>query len=144
MQRSSPPSRFPRPRRGGTVFLLDGRGWGHGVGMSQWGAEGYARHGFGYRQILAHYYPHTHSRRAPARTCACCCCEQQRRVRVGSAAPFLVVDARGRKLHLPARSVVVDRGFVLRHKQLRQPLRFEPGAQPLQRRAAPATAATSS
>ena len=43
----------------GTVFLLDGRGWGHGVGMSQWGAEGYARHGFGYRQILAHYYPQT-------------------------------------------------------------------------------------
>jgi stage II sporulation protein D len=43
----------------GTVFLLDGQGWGHGVGMSQWGAEGYARHGFGYRQILAHYYLHT-------------------------------------------------------------------------------------
>ena len=50
----------PGLAHGGTVFLLDGRGWGHGVGMSQWGAEGYARHGSGYRQILAHYYPHTH------------------------------------------------------------------------------------
>ena len=50
---------FPALAPAGTVFLLDGRGWGHGVGMSQWGAEGYARHGFGYRQILAHYYPHT-------------------------------------------------------------------------------------
>ncbi|MDX6424876.1 MAG: hypothetical protein QOD52_281, partial [Gaiellaceae bacterium] len=40
---------LPAAGSAGTVFLLDGRGWGHGVGMSQWGAEGYARHGFGYR-----------------------------------------------------------------------------------------------
>jgi SpoIID/LytB domain protein len=53
-------------------------------------------------------------------------------VRVGSSAPFVVVDARGRKLHLPARAVVVDRRFMLRHTQLAAPLRFEPGAQPLQ------------
>ena len=53
-------------------------------------------------------------------------------MRIGSAAPFVVVDARGRKLHLPARAVVVDRRFMLRHKQLAPPLRFEPGAQPLQ------------
>jgi stage II sporulation protein D len=37
-------------------FTLTGRGWGHGVGMSQWGAYGYARHGWTYRQILSHYY----------------------------------------------------------------------------------------
>ena len=34
---------LPATGAAGTVFLLDGRGWGHGVGMSQWGAEGYAR-----------------------------------------------------------------------------------------------------
>lgn len=33
-----------------------GRGWGHGVGMSQWGAEGLARRGFDFAQILHHYY----------------------------------------------------------------------------------------
>jgi SpoIID/LytB domain protein len=33
-----------------------GHGFGHGVGMSQYGAYGYARHGKGYRFILAHYY----------------------------------------------------------------------------------------
>lgn len=33
-----------------------GRGWGHGVGMSQWGARGMALMGNNYRQILAHYY----------------------------------------------------------------------------------------
>ena len=34
-------------------------GYGHGVGMSQWGAELMARQDVGYREILAHYYPGT-------------------------------------------------------------------------------------
>lgn len=34
-----------------------GKGWGHGVGMCQWGALGMARQQFNYRQILAYYYP---------------------------------------------------------------------------------------
>ncbi len=36
--------------------VLTGRGWGHGVGMVQWGAEGKAARGLSYRQILADYY----------------------------------------------------------------------------------------
>jgi SpoIID/LytB domain protein len=40
-------------------WVIKGRGWGHGVGMSQWGAYGYARHDRGWRWILAHYYRHT-------------------------------------------------------------------------------------
>ena len=28
------------------VFVISGHGWGHGVGMSQYGAYGYAQHGF--------------------------------------------------------------------------------------------------
>ena len=95
----------PAVAAAGTVFLLDGRGWGHGVGMSQWGAEGYARHGFGYRKILAHYYPHTHIGIATPRDVRVLLEEGRDAVRVGSAAPFMVVDARGHKLHLPARSV---------------------------------------
>jgi stage II sporulation protein D len=39
--------------------MLDGLGSGHGVGMCQWGAEGMARKGFKYRDILKHYYPGT-------------------------------------------------------------------------------------
>ena len=34
-------------------------GWGHGVGMGQWGAEGMARGGSSYQQILNHYYTNT-------------------------------------------------------------------------------------
>ena len=33
-----------------------GRGFGHGLGLSQWGAYHLAKQGVGYHQILAHYY----------------------------------------------------------------------------------------
>lgn len=36
---------------------VTGRGFGHGVGMCQFGAEGYARQGWSAEQILAHFYP---------------------------------------------------------------------------------------
>ena len=35
------------------------RGYGHGVGMSQYGANGMANAGYSYKDILAHYYPGT-------------------------------------------------------------------------------------
>ena len=38
------------------AFTITGRGWGHGIGMSQWGAYGLAEHGKGYEAILRHYY----------------------------------------------------------------------------------------
>src|SRR3954470_2559630 len=42
------------------VFALRGHGWGHGHGMSQYGAYGAAKvRGLSYEQILAFYYPHT-------------------------------------------------------------------------------------
>jgi stage II sporulation protein D len=43
-----------------TVFTLTGHGWGHGIGMSQYGALGYAEHGWGYVQIMDHYFTGTH------------------------------------------------------------------------------------
>ena len=38
------------------TFVFTGKGFGHGVGMSQWGAQGMALGGASYQQILAHYY----------------------------------------------------------------------------------------
>jgi stage II sporulation protein D len=45
-------------RRGddGLVFVFSGTGYGHGVGMSQWGAKMMADHGFRYQDILSFYY----------------------------------------------------------------------------------------
>ena len=38
------------------TFVFHGKGYGHGVGMSQWGAQGMAQQGKNYEQILKHYY----------------------------------------------------------------------------------------
>lgn len=40
-------------------FVIVTFGWGHGVGMSQWGAIGLARAGYSYIQIVQHYYKNT-------------------------------------------------------------------------------------
>ncbi len=37
-------------------FILNGRGWGHGIGMSQYGAKQMAEEGFNYKEILEYYY----------------------------------------------------------------------------------------
>ena len=43
----------------GNGVIFRGRGWGHGIGMCQWGAIGRARAGQSFRTILATYYPGT-------------------------------------------------------------------------------------
>ncbi len=44
------------PAGGAVTWVVKGGGFGHGVGMSAYGAYGFGKHGFGYRQILRHYY----------------------------------------------------------------------------------------
>ncbi|MDE5108776.1 MAG: sporulation protein, partial [Trichodesmium sp. St17_bin3_1_1] len=39
-----------------TSFQITGKGFGHAVGMSQWGAYNLARNGYNYQQILLYYY----------------------------------------------------------------------------------------
>lgn len=51
-----------------TTLVIDGAGDGHGVGMSQDGALGYAEHGWNYAAILSHYYTGTALGQAPANT----------------------------------------------------------------------------
>lgn len=41
----------------GDRFIFEGRGWGHGVGMCQWGARSFALRGWDYKRILKYYYP---------------------------------------------------------------------------------------
>ena len=45
--------------RASTGFYITGAGNGHGIGMSQYGAYGYALHGWSYQHILGHYYQGT-------------------------------------------------------------------------------------
>ncbi len=50
---------YPLSAQAGVSWVVHGRGFGHGVGMSAYGAYGYAEHGKGYRFILGHYYTGT-------------------------------------------------------------------------------------
>jgi stage II sporulation protein D len=54
----------PAAARAEVAWEVEGGGWGHGIGMSQWGAFGYAEHGKRWEGILRHYYRHTKIRRA--------------------------------------------------------------------------------
>ncbi|MDT8285277.1 MAG: hypothetical protein RQ767_07095, partial [Thermovirgaceae bacterium] len=43
----------------GKAITFSGRGWGHGVGMSQWGAKRLSESGWDHLRILQHYFPGT-------------------------------------------------------------------------------------
>ncbi len=50
---------LPTAAQASVSWVIHGRGFGHGVGMSAYGAYGYAEHGKDYRFILGHYYTGT-------------------------------------------------------------------------------------
>jgi stage II sporulation protein D len=50
---------FPTTASAAKRWIVKGAGYGHGAGMSQYGAHGYAKRGFSYQAILAHYYTGT-------------------------------------------------------------------------------------
>ena len=75
-----------------TLVNVDGRGWGHGIGMSQFGAAGYARHGWGYKAILRHYYRGVTFGRVGDRAVRVLLAGGQSRVRVMSTAAFKASD----------------------------------------------------
>ncbi|HVE75708.1 MAG TPA: SpoIID/LytB domain-containing protein [Actinomycetota bacterium] len=50
------PSKWYSVKQEGREAVFDGRGWGHGVGMVQWGAYGKAQRGMSHADILAFYY----------------------------------------------------------------------------------------
>jgi stage II sporulation protein D len=117
--------------QGAELVLVRGGGSGNGVGMSQWGAEGYARHGWDYRQILAHYYPHTSFAPVSDVPIRVLLLEGRPSVAVSSAAPFLLVDSRGLRVHVPAGTVKVGAQPRVGGVKLRLPLTADAGAQPL-------------
>ncbi len=113
------------------MFVIDGRGWGHGVGMSQYGARGYAEAGWRHPRILAHYYRGTKLRVLPARPVRVLLREGLGVVRISSTKPHRVIDATGkiRKLKPGTRTLAASRQLL---KGLKSPLRFDPGVAPLQ------------
>lgn len=50
---------LPTFAQAATQFTVNGGGWGHGIGLSQYGARGYARDGWSAEKIIKHYYQGT-------------------------------------------------------------------------------------
>jgi stage II sporulation protein D len=127
----------PAARAGDPVFVITGRGWGHGVGMSQWGAHGFARRGHDYRRILTHYYRGTTIGRAPVAKVRVLLAGSKPTLTVSSAAQFRVRDATGRARPLVGKHVIGP-GLKVKPKgaaklvALKPPLVFLPGVEPLQ------------
>jgi SpoIID/LytB domain protein len=88
-------ARYTAPAGSGALFLFSGHGWGHGVGMSQYGAYGYAQHGWTYDRILAHYYPGTKLGRAPVTTIRVLLADRRKALTISSEAPPLLTDGLG-------------------------------------------------
>jgi stage II sporulation protein D len=57
----------PAAASGAAIQVVRGAGFGHGIGMSQYGAYGMAQKGWGYERILRHYYKGTKLAQAPSR-----------------------------------------------------------------------------
>jgi stage II sporulation protein D len=92
---SSASGQVPASSYGEAVFIVSGRGYGHGVGMSQYGAYGQALAGRTYDQILGHYYTGTEIGKAGRKEVRVLLAEGRRAVTVSSTAPFTAVDASG-------------------------------------------------
>jgi SpoIID/LytB domain protein len=114
-----------------TSFVFVGHGYGHGIGMSQYGALGYAQHGFAYPQILAHYYPGTTLGSAPGLVLRVLLAENKKALTVSSTAPFSVRDGVGATHALAAGAYTFGPELMLAGAAFPGPLLFSPGAAPL-------------
>ena len=52
-----PSAFFTIEKEKGQSYVLYGGGYGHGIGMSQYGADGMASRGSTYKEILEYYFP---------------------------------------------------------------------------------------
>jgi stage II sporulation protein D len=134
---------FAASAQAATVFTLTGHGWGHGIGMSQYGALGYAEHGWGYTQILEHYFSGTHV--APLRGAVTerVLLASGPAIHFGDSSGMTLRDGAGAKTTLAAGTYHLQPGGAAGHLQLVSrsgavtkglvaPVQINPGSQPLQ------------
>ena len=119
-----------------TTFLVSGRGWGHGVGMSQYGALGYAQEGWAHDQILGHYYTGAELGPSPVARVRVLVAESKDSVTVRSSAPFRVRDVFGKTYPLQAGAVTLGQKLRVTVNatptELAGPILFLPGTAPLE------------
>jgi stage II sporulation protein D len=122
----------PSSASAGSAFFVDGRGWGHGIGMAQWGAYGYALKGNRtYDWILEHYYPGTTLAQTSVRTVRVQLVAGRKSVRLGSAAPFTLRDVNDRTIVFPDGTVTLTPALKANGKQLEGPVTVTRGSRNL-------------
>ena len=133
------PARVAEPAATGTAtFVVTGHGWGHGVGLSQYGAYGYAQKGVGYAKIVLHYFPGTELGAAPVSRVRVLLTSGAKTLTIASAADFRIKDATGAVHDLAAGSYTLTTALKLKvdgettARALPGPLQFQPGGAPLQ------------
>jgi stage II sporulation protein D len=128
--RADPPTVQGRP-----TFFISGHGWGHGLGLSQYGAYGYALHGWKYDRILLHYYTGTTIGQAPVKRVRVLLVPSAGNATIASKLPLQAVGADGQKLTLDAGSYKVGTAFkakdpndpAAKAQPLAYPVEFRPG-----------------
>jgi stage II sporulation protein D len=126
-----------------TVFTLTGHGWGHGIGMSQYGALGYAEHGWGYRPMMDHYFTGTHVAPLGSAPTERVLLSAGANVDFGASSGMTLRDAGSTRLTLATGSYRLQEGGSPGHLQLVRkangavtkglvaPVTVSPGSQPL-------------
>jgi stage II sporulation protein D len=115
-----------------STLVITGHGWGHGIGMGQWGAYGYALHGWSYQQILLHYYTGTTIGDDPSQMVRVLLADGKRRVALASASTWQLVDGAGTKVALPTGRLVIPASLKIDGRRLVSPLTLTPGASPVE------------
>jgi stage II sporulation protein D len=135
---------LPASAQAATVFTLTGHGWGHGIGMSQYGALGYAQHGWSYPRILGHYFHGTHVASLHRSMTERVLLSSGPAVHFGASAGMRLRDAAGTKKRLAAGAYRLQKGGSAGHLQLVSratggvtkglvaPVTISPRSQPLQ------------
>src|SRR5947207_347524 len=110
--------------------------------MSQYGAYGYAQHGWGYARILAHYYPGTALATAPLKRVRVLLVQGKAKLTISSPVAFRVTGGDGTTYPLDPGDVTFGPKLQLtvqdpakpkpEKKALTGPLVFTPGTQPLE------------
>jgi SpoIID/LytB domain protein len=124
---------YVAPAKSGALFLLSGHGYGHGVGMGQWGAQGYAKQGYTYDQILDAYYPGTTLGQTATTSIRVLLASGKKKLAISSKKPIDVEDgdsidhtlAAGTTTVTPALKLAVDGAPA---QALDPPLTFSPAA----------------
>jgi stage II sporulation protein D len=103
----------PPALKGTPQFVITGHGWGHGVGMSQWGAYGYAQKGVAYDKIVTHYFPGTKLETTTVKSIRVLLA-QTPSITISSTGPWKIKDGSAAAITMPAGKMTLNPQLALK------------------------------